>query len=147
MQPSPTDSDRPRGHFTSLVYQVIGAAMAAHTALGPGHRETVYQRALVRRLHAIGLLVERQPRLGVRDRDGTWLGVCRPDLRIAGRLLVELKAGGATANRNGRRQLRAYLRQAGGTGLLLNFGGDRLIWRTLPMRRQEGATPCPKESC
>lgn len=137
MPRSDTDSDRPP-HPAGLVYQVIGAAMAAHTALGPGLRESVYQRALVNRLRAVGLPVESQPRLRVRDRDGAWLGVCRPDLRVAGHLLVELKAGGATADRLGRRQLRAYLRQAGGAGLLLNFGGDSLTWQTLPAWRRKG---------
>ena len=44
--------------YSDLTYQIIGAAMAVHNKIGPGHKEAVYQKMLTDELLTRGLTVE-----------------------------------------------------------------------------------------
>ncbi len=44
------------GPHEDLTYRIIGAAMAVHRRLGPGHKEDVYQRALEAEFDRLGLV-------------------------------------------------------------------------------------------
>jgi GxxExxY protein len=65
---------------------------------GPGHLEKVYENSLAHRLRKIGLKVEQQKQLIVRDEDGTLVGEYFADLVIEDLLILELKAAKAIAN-------------------------------------------------
>lgn len=74
-----------------LSSRVIEAAIAVHTALGPGFIQSVYESALCVELEARGIGFERQKSIKIRHR-GVEVGEHRLDLLVEGCLLVELKA-------------------------------------------------------
>jgi GxxExxY protein len=53
-------------------------AFAVHTHFKSGFLERVYQNALAHRLQKQGLEVQKEPRLGVFDEDGTMVGELLP---------------------------------------------------------------------
>lgn len=71
--------------------RVIDAAIAVHTALGPGFLESVYERALAIELRARGIRFEQQKTIKVLHR-GEEVGEHRLDLLVEEVLLVEMKA-------------------------------------------------------
>ncbi len=74
-----------------LSSRVIEAAIAVHTALGPGFIESVYESALAVELTARGIRFERQKVIRILHR-GEEVGEHRLDLLVEGCLLVEMKA-------------------------------------------------------
>lgn len=74
-----------------LSSRVIEAAIAVHTALGPGFIEAVYESALCVELSARGIGFERQKTIKVYHRQ-VEVGEHRLDVLVEGCLLVELKA-------------------------------------------------------
>lgn len=107
------------GH-RELSSRVIEAAIAVHTALGPGFLESVYENALAVELAARGIACERQKVIRVFHRD-VEVGEHRLDFLVERVLLVEMKAVSALEEVFfviARSQMRA----AGITdGLILNF--------------------------
>jgi GxxExxY protein len=97
-----------------------------HTYLRNGHREQIYEKALVHRLRKKGIAVQQQHPVRVFDEDGTLLGHQQVDLLIEAQLICEIKSvhtlvGEHTA------QLLGYLRASRlEHGLLINFGASRL---------------------
>ena len=71
--------------------RVIEAAIAVHTALGPGFLESVYEKALCLELAARGIRFEQQKTIKVYHRSSE-VGEHRLDLLVENTLLVELKA-------------------------------------------------------
>jgi GxxExxY protein len=71
--------------------RVIEAAIAVHTALGPGFLESVYENALAVELTARGIRFEQQKVVKNLHR-GVEVGEHRLDLLVEGVMLVELKA-------------------------------------------------------
>ena len=97
-----------------------------HGYLRSGHREQIYENALVHRLRKQGITVAQQQRLRVFDEDGTVLGDLTADLLIEARLICEIK-GARTIVDEHVAQLLGYLRASRiEHGLLINFGGPRL---------------------
>ena len=78
------------GH-RDLSERIIAAALAVHTALGPGFVEKVYENALCVELAARGLRFEQQKPVRILHRD-IEVGEHRLDLVVEGVFLVELKA-------------------------------------------------------
>ncbi len=103
-----------------LSKRVIGAAIAVHTALGPGFIESVYENAMAVELAARGIAFEQQKVIAIQHR-GVGVGEHRLDLLVEGALLVELKAVSALEDiffAIGRSQMKAMgIRD----GLILNF--------------------------
>jgi GxxExxY protein len=107
------------GH-RDLSSRVIEAAIAVHTALGPGFVESVYENALAVELTERGIRFEQQKIIPVLHR-GVKVGEHRLDLLVEQCLLVEMKAVKALEDIFfviGRSQMRAAAIQ---DGLLLNF--------------------------
>jgi GxxExxY protein len=78
------------GH-EELSSRVIGAAIAVHTALGPGFLESVYENAFAVELDARRIRFEQQKVIRIYHRDVP-VGEHRLDFLIEGVLLVEMKA-------------------------------------------------------
>ena len=70
--------------------RVIEAAIAVHSAMGPGFVESVYENALALELRHRGLRYEQQKLVKLHYRD-VEVGSHRLDLLVEGVLLVELK--------------------------------------------------------
>jgi GxxExxY protein len=97
-----------------------------HSFLRHGHREQIYENALVHRLRKQGISVEQQPEIRVYDEDGTVIGHLKADLLVEARLICEVK-GARTIVDEHVAQLLGYLRASRlEHGLLINFGGPRL---------------------
>ena len=107
-------------------YAVIGAAIAAHTELGPHFLELAYRQALAREFVERGIPFEAEVNVPLIYR-GEPLGVpFRVDFVCFGDVMVEVKALPDLGRRE-RSQLIHYLRSSGyERGLLLNFGTDIL---------------------
>jgi GxxExxY protein len=69
------------GPHEELTYRVIGAAMAVHRRLGPGHREAIYRRALEEELASAGIPFEAEKSLPVCDGERL-LGYYIPDIMV-----------------------------------------------------------------
>jgi len=114
-------SKKVTGPHEDITYRIIGAAMAVHRRLGPGHKEKVYQRALEAEFEKVGLSFEAQKCLEVYD-EGRLVGYYIPDFIVEGKVIVEIKAF-ATVHQKYLGQVITYLNHTGlAVGLLINFG-------------------------
>jgi len=103
-----------------LTGQVLAAAVAVHSALGPGFLESIYDNALVVELTRRGIEHVRQLTVQVAY-EGVVVGVHKPDLMVGERVVVELKAV-KTLLPEHFAVVRSYLQATGcPVGLLLNF--------------------------
>jgi GxxExxY protein len=75
-----------------LVYQVNGAAIEVHKALGPGLLESVYHKCLKRELYEMGINAESQVTVPVNYKGLEIDTELRCDLFVENVLVVELKA-------------------------------------------------------
>jgi GxxExxY protein len=97
-----------------------------HKFLRSGHREQIYENALVHRLRKQGISIEQQPLIRVFDEDGTLLGSLKADLLIESCLICEIKGVNTIIDEH-IAQVLGYLRASRlEHGLLINFGGPRL---------------------
>jgi GxxExxY protein len=98
---------------------------AIHRYLGPGHFESVYEKALLHRLAKQGLLVRPKFPIPVFDEDGTPLGDYEADLLVDDELIIEVKAANTFADAHVA-QILGYLRATRREhGLLINFGAPK----------------------
>ena len=96
-----------------------------HKYLHHGHLEKVYENALVSRLTKMGLKVEHQYPLQVKDQDGTVIGEYIADLFIEDILIIKIKACKTIADEH-IAQILGYLRASNiEHGLLINFGSSK----------------------
>ena len=96
-----------------LAGRVIGLAMKVHTALGPGFLESVYHQALKHELTQARLRFESERAIDVQY-DG---------------VIVELKAVQTLAIAHEVQTVNYPTATGKDTGLLLNFGSDRLEFK------------------
>ena len=112
----------------TLTGEIIGAAMKVHRVLGPGFLESVYKNALAYELRKLGLQVEREKKLRVTYEEFV-CGDFSADMFVEDTIMVESKAIRALAPDH-EVQLVCYLTAIRReTGLLLNFGSQRLQFR------------------
>ena len=106
--------------------QVVDAAFAVHSALGPGLLESVYEACLEHELSRREISVQRQVSLPVVYRDLRIEAGFRLDMVIANCIVIELKAVESLLPLH-QAQLHTYLRLSGHRlGFLLNFNVARL---------------------
>ncbi|MBY0512355.1 MAG: GxxExxY protein [Gemmataceae bacterium] len=118
-----------------LTRQIIGCAYRVYNAMGHGFLESVYENCMLIELRRAGLRVENQHPIKVHYQ-GQVVGSFEADLFVEGVVIVELKSV-STLVKVHEVQLVNYLKATGiDTGLLLNFGLDRVEvrrkLRTLP---------------
>jgi len=110
----------------ALTELVIGAAIAVHTALGPGLLESIYRDALVIELTALGLNVTVEEHVPVFYRGQRIRGDLKIDLLVDGRLIIEIKAVDRL-HPVFQAQVITYLKLTGHpAALLLNFNATTL---------------------
>ena len=110
----------------ALCDQIRQTAFDLHGYLCNWHLEKVYENGIAHRLRNIGLAVERQRALQVRDEDGAILGNYFADLFVENCLILELKACKALTSEHVA-QVLGYLRASGQRdAMLINFGSSRL---------------------
>ncbi|MFI4859891.1 MAG: GxxExxY protein [Phycisphaerales bacterium JB063] len=113
-------SREPSEELDSLAHRVIGAAIAVHRVLGPGHLESVYEKAMCVELTGLGIKYVAQHRFQV-NYEGVDVGESRVDLLVENALVVELKAIEQFAPIHSA-QVLAYLKGLNlHLGLLINF--------------------------
>ena len=123
---------------TDLSGRVIDAAIAVHTALGPGFLESVYENALAVELEARGILFKRQKSIRIEHR-GFVVGEHRLDFLVEGVLLVEMKAV-AAVEPIFFVVTRSQMRAAGIVdGLILNFASMPLTIKRVGPGRYSGS--------
>jgi len=113
--------------INEITSQIIKAAMAVHTQLGPGLLESVYQECLRIELEEMGLHVQKEAPVPVTYKgkkviqDGF-----RIDLLVEDSVIIELKSVEEVKPVH-KKQLLTYLRLAGKpAGLLINFNETML---------------------
>ena len=105
----------------AVARQVVDAAYAVHSALGPGLLEVVYEVCLVHELNKRGIKVERQVMVPVIYDNVRLDAGLRLDLVVGDCLIVELKAIENMLPVH-KAQLLTYLKLSGyRLGLLINF--------------------------
>jgi GxxExxY protein len=113
-----------------LVYRILDAARAVHTALGPGFIESIYARALALELRTRDFKVDRERTIKV------WYGPSlvgkhRFDLVVNHIAIIELKASRGIVPVH-IAQMRSYLHGSSlAFGILLNFGTTELQWEVV----------------
>ena len=114
------------GDILTLCNIVRQTSFEIHKYLRHGHKEQIYENALVHRLKKRGITVEQQQEIRVFDEDGTCLGYLRADLLIENTVICEIKGVRALVDEH-TAQLLGYLRASRiEHGLLINFGSPRL---------------------
>lgn len=124
--------------YADLTYKVRGAIFNVYNELGFGHKEQVYQKALMNELEELQVRHEREVNLRVNYK-GKNVGNYRPDFIIEEKIIVEIKAV-EFMSKAFEDQLLHYLKTTGfELGLLINFGTPklyikRLIWTQHPLK-------------
>lgn len=110
-----------------LSRRVIGAAIQVHKELGPGLLESIYEECLEIELADAGLSFRRQESIPIVYKGREIYGTYRPDLVVAGAVVVEVKSIEKVAPVH-RSQVLTYLKLTGvHVGLLINFNTEVLI--------------------
>lgn len=118
--------------YADLTYKVRGAIFNVYNVLGPGHKEPVYQKALIKEFSINNIPFQTETPLDVNYR-GEKVGNYRPDFIIDNCLILEIKAT-EFIPKIFEQQLIRYLKTTNfKVGLLVNFGQPtlfikRLIW-------------------
>ena len=109
--------------FEKESYAIIGAAYDVFNALGPGHKELFYQKALARYFQEHNIPFEKELQAKVCYR-GEEVGIYRLDFLVFGKIVVELKKRKYFSQKD-IRQVYAYLRAMNlKLGILIHFGQD-----------------------
>jgi GxxExxY protein len=111
--------------YRDLSYILRGIAYDIHKELGSGHKEIVYQNALVEALNQKGLEFSREKQIDVRYNNKK-VGVYQPDFIVEDKIILELKALPYTSPKE-RKQLWNYLKGSSyKLGFLINFGTQKV---------------------
>jgi GxxExxY protein len=111
-----------------LTGRVIGLAMKVHSVLGNGFLESVYQRALAHEFRKAGLRYELEKAIQVHYDDEP-VGDFFADFLVENVLIIELKAVQTLAVVHEVQTVNYLKATSIETGLLLNFGAERLEYR------------------
>ncbi len=113
-----------------LAYRVVGAAMAVHTALGPGYLEAVYHKALAYELTTRGITYQSKVKLPVSYR-GMVVGEYEADFVVDDLMVVEIKATSAFHARHHAQVINYLAASRLRLALLLNFGAESLVHKRI----------------
>ncbi len=115
-----------------VTFRIIGACMAVHNDIGPGHREAAYQRALALKFQEVGLAFEEQVPITVVNENGNPVQLYVPDFRVEPSIIVEIKAHPYNLTNDEVAQVIDYFAGSNcDVALLANFGRQRLEWKRM----------------
>ena len=113
--------------YSDLTKKIIRCFFNVFDELGAGFLESVYVKALIIELEALGLKVYSQKEIKVNYK-GKIIGEFRADVLVEDKVIIEIKAV-STLNTQHEAQLINYLKATGiRVGLLVNFG-DKLEFK------------------
>ncbi len=119
--------------FPQESYEIIGAAMNVHNALGRGFVEKVYQEALAIEFQEKGIPFQREVEIHAVYKGNALSATSIPDFICYDKIIVELKAVQELDDMH-RAQALNYAKVAGmKMALLINFGESRLVAERLPI--------------
>ena len=109
----------------NLSYKIRGACFAVYSAIGGGHKESVYQKALALELEKVGIKFEREKTLNIfyeKEQVGTY----KPDFIIEDQVIIEMNAV-PFVTKDFEVQLLNYLKATKlSLGFLINFGPSKV---------------------
>jgi GxxExxY protein len=124
----PLTKDAP---YSDITYNIIGAAMAVHSKIGPGHKERVYQDLLTDEMVACGLTVHAEAAIEIVVDERVY-GLLYLDHLVNEAVVVECKALAHLLTDEEVAQVITYLAATRlPVGLLLNFGRRRLEYKRI----------------
>jgi GxxExxY protein len=116
--------------YKDLSYKIIGLAMQAHTELGYGFLERVYENALMVLFQENGILAQQQVPIKVQFH-GHVIGDYIADILVENSIILELKAADRIADIH-KAQTLNYLKATNfKLALLINFGKHKLEYERL----------------
>jgi len=111
--------------YADLTFQIRKACFNVYNQLGFGHKEQVYQKALIKEFNELKLPYKKEVRLSVNYK-GEIVGSYRPDFVIDNKIIIEIKAV-EFLPKTFEQQLLHYLKSTKyELGLLINFGSTKL---------------------
>jgi len=118
--------------YPELSYQIQGAAIEIRKQYGPGHKETLYQRAFADELNYRKINFEKEKPIKIYSyRTGKVLGSYQPDFIVDNKVIIEIKALNIIP-RKLIDQLYDYLRNSNyELGYFINFSGPRLFMKRI----------------
>ncbi len=113
--------------YKQMSYELQGAFMEIRNVLGPGHKEIVYQNALIEEFLARKIVFEKEKNIKIfSPKTGKVIGNYRVDFLIDGKIIIEVKAVDLIP-KNFMDQLYSYLRNSQyELGYFVNFKSPRL---------------------
>lgn len=121
-----------------LAHEIVKAARAVHSELGPGFIESIYGRALITELKIRGFQVEHEKPIKIWYASSV-VGRHRLDLVVDGAVIVELKASRGIIKVH-TAQMNSYLHATNYPfGLILNFGMPELEYELIPSLKNKSA--------
>jgi GxxExxY protein len=113
-----------------LTHRIIGACMAVHAALGPGHAEEVYQKALELEFEHQEIAFDLQKCVPIHYRD-VQVGLRFPDFVLEDKVVLEIKALPALTPLHEAQLIGYFAATEYDVGLLVNFGQTSLQWKRM----------------
>jgi len=136
-----TDTEKnPQLLYEELTYKIRGALFSIKKQLGLGHKETIYQKALIEEFKKIGLAFKQEATIDIKY-DDKKVGVYRPDFIVESKIIVELKAL-PSIGKFEKQQVWHYLKGSSfQLAMLANFGRDNIeIERLINTGRQKSVS-------
>ena len=118
--------------YKNEAFQIIGAAMEVHKALGFGFLESVYQEAMEIEFQKRNIPFVSQKRIQIQYKDVLLNQFYIADLFCYDKIIVELKAVSSILPEH-EAQIINYVKATGTKlGLLFNFGEESLFFKRFP---------------
>ncbi|OGX16365.1 MAG: hypothetical protein A2166_06380 [Omnitrophica WOR_2 bacterium RBG_13_41_10] len=112
--------------YKDLSYKLVGCFYEVYNLLGPGHKEDIYHKALIKEFNLQNIQYETKKRLKINYK-GEMVGIYEPDFIIENKIVIELKSV-LLMPKVYEKQLFYYLKGAGyRLGYLVNFGSDNIV--------------------
>ena len=113
-----------------LSYKIVGALFSVYNALGPGHHEKYYQRAMASAFRGASINFKEQFSIPLKF-NGAGIGRYQLDFLVEEKVVLELKKGDKFSKRN-IDQVLQYLKSSGlQLAILANFSSDKVSFKRI----------------